>query len=1180
MPAPAVIPARPPKKKITFSMEETFGRNWLPRLGITMLVVGVAMWAASKFGSLFLNPAVQVALCYLGGFAILAGGIFLERKENFRVLGRAMIGGGWAIVFFFTFAIGNIEHFQFVPIKVDLFLMVLVAGVMVWHTLKYNSQLVTGCAFLLGFTAVAIGHTSALSMLAGAILVAGMTVLVLRRQWFELEVFGILASFLNHLYWLYPIISARTDPKQSFADYPYSVALLIAYWAIFRFSYLWRTVADKQQESISTIAALLNPLLFMAIMKYQSHHPELAFYALLIMGAVEFTLGQLPVARRRRMPFLILSSLGATLMVASVPVRFADSHALEILWLAGAEVFLLAGILAQEKLFRYFGAVVSFLVALYLLPVRIMPLAEKVMDGEAHRDLQLSLVLAVVAAVFYANSHIIARIWRQMFDSDFERMSIIVLSYAGGIFAVAAVYAWLDYKWSAVALAVLVALLSWLGGQFRIDELLYQGHCIGMVAVIDVCVSDFALTPADRLLRIALGIVTLSLVAGLLYISSRFVRLSESLRHETAAVLYKWAASGLIGLLIARHASDWLVAVYWVAFALVLAVFAQVYKRNELRWQAFVLAVLSFLVALEVNLNKTGTFQFAGANLSFRLLSIGLVSAGVYVLTRWSPAPLLAPFFSWAGTILLGAVVWKETSPQWTAVVWIALATTLGIATRFWKNRALLWQTHAMAAAATLWMLLTNFQPSYNGTRSQLAAVFITSGLLYTLNWITNVPGVIEDRRISFVYSWAGSLLLSVLVFNAAQKQWIIVAWIALATGLAVAARFWKTRAFLWQTHILAAAATGWALWANFEPADRTGPHSWHHWFALGVTATLLYLLSWIGKITEIAESAWTSQVYPWAGTLLLSWMAFNDAPPQWVATVWIGMAVVLALAARYLKTRPLLWQTHLLALAATVWALRANFPASYGSSQQKWQHWFAVGSTAALLYLLTWLTNIEGVIEDRRLCRGYPWAGTLLLGWLAFMDAQQWTAVAWIVMAACLALAARYWKDRSLLWQTHLLALMAAGWAMEFNLIEWQGARWTQLIAVSVTFLLLYALAWVTDVAEIIGDRRIAQAYPWAGSVLVSWLVWYQLQPHNRCLAWGLLGLLLFEVGYEQASISLRTQGYIALVSAFVYMFFSNINGAEPATLFDPRMLTVYPLVLIYFWSYYRLHAKDSDRP
>ncbi|HWZ43967.1 MAG TPA: DUF2339 domain-containing protein [Candidatus Saccharimonadales bacterium] len=1072
-PAPPLVPAQPPKskRKITFSMEETLGRNWLPRLGITMLVIGVAMWTATQFKDWFTKPWVQISLCYLGGFGMLAGGVVLERKENFKVLGRALIGGGWAIIFFFTFVIGNVEGFKFVSPAVDLFLMLLVAGVMVWHTLRYNSQLVTGCAFLLGFTAVAISHTSAFSMIAGLILVSGMTVLVLRRQWYELEVFGILASFLNHFYWLSTIIGPAGDKfALSDLDYRNSAALLVAYWIIFRFSYLWRTISDKQQESVSTIAAVVSPVLFMAIMRYQSHHPELAFYALLAMGAMEFTLGQLPVARRRRMPFLMLSSLGAILMVAAVPIKFAGRHALEIIWLAGAEAFLLAGVFAREKLFRYFGIIVSALVALTLVPTQLVPLAAKTLEGQQHLapiDSTLCLVLAMVAATFYVNSHIITRLWPGQFESETERGSMTALSFAASVLAVASIYAGSTYKWSAIVLALLITLLSWSGRRFRILELLYQSHWIALVAVIDACINDKFLQMGGTWLRIPLGIAVLSVVAGLLYVSSRFVRLSAGTPQETAAVLYKWAASGMIGLLIAWHAGDW-IAVDWMAFALVLAIVGQIQKLPEFRWQALVFAVLSFFVAMAVNLEKTGTVHLAGANVNLRLLSVGLVSAGMYALTRWSPMPILAPFYKWAGTILLGAVAWKETHAEWTAVAWIALATAVGIAARFWKDRALLWQTHVAAAAAVLWMLFTNFQPFYNGTRQQLVAVFVTAALLYALNWITHIPGVIEDTRISFVYSWAGTLLLSVLVFN--------------------------------------------------------------------------------------------------------------DAAPQWVATLWIGMAVVLALIARYLKGRLLLWQTHVLSLAATAWTLWANFPGSYKNSHDLWLHWLAVGSTAALLYLLTWLTNIEGVIEDSRLCSAYPWAGTLLLGWLAFKDAHQWTAVAWVVMAVCLAAAARYWKDRSLLWQTHLLAVVAAGWAMAFNLIDWHGDSKIQLIAVSVTLLLLYGLAWLTDDAEIIGDRRIARAYPWAGSALVSWLAWYQLQPHTRSLAWGILGLLLFEVGCELRLASLRGQGYIALASSFVYIFFANFNGSAPETLLDPRMVAVYPLAAIYFWTYHRLHEHEKD--
>ena len=211
---------------------------------------------------------------------------------------------------------------------------------MVWHTLKYDSQLVTGAGFLLGFAAITLNPDPPYNMIAGVLLVTGMTIIVLRYRWFELEIFGILASYLNHFYWLYSIFGFQSTRAQ-FPHHTVSLLLVIAYWAVFRCSYVWRKVQSQEEESVSTIAGLLNPLLFLAVMKYQSFHPEWAFYALLILGGTEFFLGQLPVSRRRLAPFHVLSSLGAAFMVAAVPFKYSGDS-LEMLWLAGGEAFLLA----------------------------------------------------------------------------------------------------------------------------------------------------------------------------------------------------------------------------------------------------------------------------------------------------------------------------------------------------------------------------------------------------------------------------------------------------------------------------------------------------------------------------------------------------------------------------------------------------------------------------------------------------------------------------------------------------------------------------------------------------------------------------------------------------------------------------------------------------------------------
>lgn len=773
----------PKSKRSSISLEESLGTNWFPKVGITLVVLGVAFLMGTFWGNI--GPGGRAAILYAAALGVLGGGVFLERKERYRKVGRALIGGGWAITFVMTYAINHVPQIRVLPSDTaDLFLMVAVAGVMVWHTLKYNSQTVTGIAFLLGFASVTLNPDPPYSLVAAAILVSGLTVIVLRRQWFELEIFGILASYLNHFYWLYTIIHPMSE-KGPFPQYRSSVALMVLYWTIFRASYLLRKVSSTGQESLSTIAALLNTLGFIAVMKYQSLHPEWAFRALLAVGAIEFILGQLPVSRRRKAPFQVLSSLGTTLMVVAVPFKYAGSHSLELLWMAGAEAFLLAGIFTRERLFRQFAGLISLLVAVYLFawpPNGIIHEVARIMTGQPHHDAALGLVLSVIAALFYINSHVMGRIWERLFNLEIEKQSITALSFAASLFAVGAIYALAPSNAAAVVLAMLMTALAWTGERFRISQLTYQAHWIAVVAIAEASITGIHLDAAWHSLPERL--ITFGLVAALLYLSSNFVRLSAVSDQEFTTVLYRWAGSGLITLAIwmqIRYAPvrrDWLIAMLWTAFALVISGVAQLRKRSEFQWQAFVLGMMSFCCALAVNFGYSGQFH----HISYRLISVTLVAGGIYLLARWSPIRRVQPAYSWAGTVLFAYLAYRETQEQhelWTAVLWVALAVVLGLAARYWKDRSLLWQTHLLSAVAASWTIAISFlgNSEYHGTRAQLITVLLTSAMLYGLAWITNIRGVIASDEIWQTYSWAGSLLLTWLAWYQLQPINVSLAW-------------------------------------------------------------------------------------------------------------------------------------------------------------------------------------------------------------------------------------------------------------------------------------------------------------------------------------------------------------------------------------------------------------------
>ncbi|HZD93508.1 MAG TPA: hypothetical protein VE133_04590, partial [Candidatus Sulfotelmatobacter sp.] len=154
--------------------------------------------------------------------------------------------------------------------------------------------------------------------------------------------------------------------------------------------------------------------------------------------------------------------------------------------------------------------------------------------------------------------------------------------------------------------------------------------------------------------------------------------------------------------------------------------------------------------------------------------------------------------------------------------------------------------------------------------------------------------------------------------------------------------------------------------------------------------------------------------------------------------------------------------------------------------------------------------------------------------------------------------------------------SLLAAGLTLYASFVP-QYRGMVQWLSAGGTVLLLYLLNWITNIRGVIEDERISQAYSWAGSLLLSWLLWYQLQANNVSLAWGILGLLLFELGNWRSWTFLRAQAYVVLTCSFAHIFYTNINEISPGN-FSPAALTVALLAPIYFWVYWQLHGRKTS--
>src|SRR5215813_12361975 len=118
--AAAASVAKPVPRKPSRSFEEIVGTNWLPKLAVVILVVGVALLTANQWQHVtswwrWIGPWGRDAVILLASLGLLFGGIKFESRVRYKTLGRAMIGGGWAMTFLVAYVIRHAEPFRILP---------------------------------------------------------------------------------------------------------------------------------------------------------------------------------------------------------------------------------------------------------------------------------------------------------------------------------------------------------------------------------------------------------------------------------------------------------------------------------------------------------------------------------------------------------------------------------------------------------------------------------------------------------------------------------------------------------------------------------------------------------------------------------------------------------------------------------------------------------------------------------------------------------------------------------------------------------------------------------------------------------------------------------------------------------------------------------------------------------
>jgi uncharacterized membrane protein len=244
------------------SMEYAVASQWLLRVGILILVVGIGFFVKYSVDNNLVTPVARVAISAIFGLAMLVVGTrLLGRRYN--VFGQGLLGGGMATLYFSVYAAHSFYNIippigGLSPQVAAFALMVLVTALGCGISVRFNSVLTAVLAILGGFGTPVLLSTGVVNFpgLFGYMLVLGVGVLAM-CYWKDWPLVNYLAFFCT--WGLYLAAMNAYQPEH----FPQVLPFLIAFFVLYStMQFLYKIVSGTKSNLLDLLALVVNGGLF------------------------------------------------------------------------------------------------------------------------------------------------------------------------------------------------------------------------------------------------------------------------------------------------------------------------------------------------------------------------------------------------------------------------------------------------------------------------------------------------------------------------------------------------------------------------------------------------------------------------------------------------------------------------------------------------------------------------------------------------------------------------------------------------------------------------------------------------------------------------------------------------------------------------------------------------------
>lgn len=348
------------------NLERFIGENLISKIGILILIIGVAIGAKYAIDNNLISPLTRIIVGYAFGFGLL--GFAFKLREKYLSFSAVLLSGAMAIMYFITFFAHSL--YDLFGQTTSFVLMLIFTAFTVAAAINFNRQVIANIG-LVGAYAIPFllsnnsGNIPFLFTYV-AIINIGILAVSVRKYWKSLFYLSFVFTWLIFAAW-YVFQFQRAE------QFNLAVLFLSVNFFTFYLTFLAYKLVSQQSVAIENVSLILaNSFIFYgfgyALLNNQQGFEN--YLGLFTVGnaAIHFVFA-FAVSRLKAVSNDLVYLLAALVLIfatLAVPVQL-DGQIVTLLWTIEAAILFWIGRSKRVRLFEYYSLPVMFLAVLSLI---------------------------------------------------------------------------------------------------------------------------------------------------------------------------------------------------------------------------------------------------------------------------------------------------------------------------------------------------------------------------------------------------------------------------------------------------------------------------------------------------------------------------------------------------------------------------------------------------------------------------------------------------------------------------------------------------------------------------------------------------------------------------------------------------------------------------------------------